>query len=108
MSRAEGAVWHVQQEESSHPPHLDHGRLDERDRSLEQFARREQTDIHVRLSTHNLSERLGLRGEWRQEIVLKHIDTHLVLEIGLTRPPDLEVGNSSKRGSLPTFSTPSS
>jgi len=63
MSRTEGAAWHPKQEESSPPQHSEHGRSDRQNPAPERFARKEQTDVQVRPSLRNLSERLGHRGD---------------------------------------------
>ena len=49
---------------------------------------------------------MGLEGDQRPGKASKRPDMPSVLEAGPTRPTVLKIGNSSEKGSLPTFSTP--
>ena len=68
--------------------------------------RRKQTEVHTLPIHCNLSERLGHGGDRWPGVASKRPDLHSVLEVGLIHPTVLRIGNSSERGSLPTFSTP--
>jgi len=105
MSGAEGAEWYMEQEESSHPRHSEHGQSNRQNPPHGWFARRERDEVDRLPSYHHFSKRMELGGDPQLGNALRRPDVPSLLVVGPTCATVLKIGNSFERGSLPTFAT---
>jgi len=105
-SREQAAAWYMEQEESSHPPHIERNPTEKQNLTRVRLTGKEQTGGRRPPNQHGFSEKVGPEGNPRQGNTFIHPVEPSFLEDGLIHPTALKVGNSIERGSCPTFVTP--